>query len=151
MFPEEVSKILAASCQTPFRPCLMDRRVKPFNMLCQFCRAPFDVIARIETLEEDLTFISKKLGLDIEFDGSENDLAVPAQCRALIEPMSDPPELKANPDFDYQTCPQPYKRIVDSFGLLTKDQLDSLYALYRHDFLMFGYDHRPYYHLVRPF
>ena len=97
-----------------YSSCDLDGHWRPFLSKCAYCTAPYTVIARLETLQEDLHFLGEMAG--VKFDsGTASKPSSGGSDRARLY-----------------------------FGQLTRGVVWQLYQLYWVDFQMFGYTHTMY-------
>ena len=88
----------------------------PYWLHCHVCEMEYDVIGKMETLEEDMNFIAETSGL------ASTNISLPwANRRGSGEQGS-----------------------LDYFRKLDLDRTQRLFAIYRLDFEMFGYSVQPY-------
>ena len=93
----------------------------PYWLHCHVCEMEYDVIGKMETLEEDMNFIAETSGL------ASTNISLPwANRRGSGEQGS-----------------------LDYFRQLDLDRTQRLYAIYRLDFEMFGYSVQPYFDIFK--
>ena len=93
----------------------------PYWLHCHVCEMEYDVIGKMETLEEDMNFIAETSGL------ASTNISLPwANRRGSGEQGS-----------------------LDYFRKLDLDRTQRLYAIYRLDFEMFGYSVQPYFDIFK--
>jgi len=91
----------------------------PYWLHCHVCDMEYDIIGKMETLQEDMNFIARASGL------ATTNISLPwANKRSGGE-----------------------KDTLDYFRKLDLDRLERLYHIYRLDFLMFGYSPQAYFRL----
>ena len=90
--------------------CTFDIHWLPFKSRCAYCTVPYNVIGRLENIEEDLHFIGKMAG--VELGKEHRNKNVGGNTHELADKY---------------------------FGLLDKKVVMELFKLYRVDFEMFGY------------
>ena len=94
----------------------------PFWYRCSVCHLGLDMVAKMETLDEDKRYLIKKLGLP------DLDMGKKANVRGGAPTTDVAQELFRN---------------------LTQTQVVKLREIYKPDFVLFGYDIEPYYSLAR--
>ena len=106
-------------------------------MHCNYCDVRYDIIGRIENLENDLKYIALKNNFTSDLTSLKDDLHVHPSGTKRFEK---PPEnvLKKTDEQEKLGKTKKY------FALLNTTQLDSLYSMYQLDFEMFGYSVEPY-------
>ena len=91
----------------------------PYWLHCHVCQLEYDIVGKMETVEEDMKFIMDTTGL------SATNLSLPwANRRGSSNSVS-----------------------LEYFEKLSQTQIDGLYNIYQPDFEMFGYSAKPYYEL----
>lgn len=101
----------------------LDMHWTPITQFCTPCMVPFDIIAKMETLQEDQVYLIKQ-----------------AHLENIIKP-----EWK-NHGKGRQT-----KQLIDGYySQLTRGQIKDLYHIYRYDFELFNYTIDEYMHLAQP-
>ena len=107
-------------------------------MHCDYCEINYDVIGRVETLEEDLKYIA-------DINNFSSDLP------------TDKHKLHVHPSGTKRFSPSPYveksnitdvknkqDKTIKYFSLLSSMQLKRLYNMYELDFELFGYSQHLY-------
>ena len=97
----------------------------PYWLHCHLCQLEYDVIGKMETLREDIQFITERSGL------KEVNVTLPWANRKSSSKGQD------NVSLEY-------------FKQLTRSQVMELYDIFRPDFEMFDYDVTPYLELSTP-
>ena len=93
----------------------------PYWLHCHLCEIEYDVIGKMETINEDIDFITEKSGL------AALNVTLPwANRRASKENLS-----------------------LEYFKQLTQSQVEKLYQIYLPDFQMFGYEADQYFSLLK--
>ena len=95
--------------------CRINRHWQPFIANCKYCTIPYTVIGKMETMEQDLHFISKMAGLDLKL------------AHKFTSSGGSTSELGRK-----------------YFKELSADIVMELYILYQIDFEMFGYSVEPF-------
>ena len=101
---------------------------KAISQKCHHCAIPYNIIGRMETFDEDLSYIILKLGL-------ENILPI-KNVSTLSNTNRDSEQHKANEDKN--------KESLEYFSKLKRSQIEKLYQIYEIDFEMFGYSAKDY-------
>ncbi|XP_046393320.1 carbohydrate sulfotransferase 11-like isoform X2 [Ischnura elegans] len=110
-----------------------DEHWAPYYRFCTPCAVNFSVVAKMETLARDEAYIIEKSGI-----GG----ALGRKAGALD--MSNRPREAVNAAIGART----EDVLPRYFQTLNKEQIDSLYDIYKIDFLMFGYDVSKYYNML---
>ena len=97
----------------------------PYWLHCHLCQLEYDVIGKMETLKEDIDFITERSGL------KEVNVTLPWANRKSSSRDRDSVSL-------------------EYFKQLSRSQVVQLYAIFRPDFEMFGYDVSTYLNLSAP-
>ena len=90
---------------------------------CTLCEIPYDFIGRTETISEDVAHIIAENGLQRYFEDINNESF----------------SQRVNP-----SQKEGFSRAKELFDLLTEEQKEGLYQLYKFDFDMLGYSHTEY-------
>ena len=111
---------------------------KPFNARCLYCEIPYDVIARLETFDEDIKYIILKRNLTSWMNKSgirlhkNKDPELTLPDTANIQKSSEIRKVEKK------------RKIMKYFHELTKQQIDDLYRMYFFDFHLFNYSAKEY-------
>ena len=139
-FPEFIDHVIKTlktkGCdKTPIKIpfCRVNIHWRPQISRCHYCHAPFKVIGKAETFQEDVAYILIKQNLTHLIPLEEASLVF----RETIQNQMSRTEL-------------PTKRALYYFKTISKDQIMELYESYKLDFNLFDYNHLPYLKVGKP-
>ena len=109
----------------------------PQYMHCNYCDIRYDIIGRVENLENDFKYIAMKNNFTSDLVFLNIDLHVhPSGTKRFVKP---PENVSRNSNSN-----EKIEKTKKYFMLLNTSQLDGLYRMYQIDFEMFGYSAEPY-------
>ena len=104
--------------------------MRPFGLKCSYCDINYDFIGRLETWNDDVSYIIRKRGLE---------KVLPLQKACNLKHHS----AKKERDQSTKQMTKAY------FSKLNKKQKEALYHMYRMDFELFNYDPNIYIYELR--
>ena len=131
-FPEFVDHVLKE-----WKSHQCNEHWEPQYMHCDYCDIRYDIIGRVENLENDLKYIAWKNNFTSDLVSLKDDLHVhPSGTMRFGKPSE-----KISKNWNKNEKIEKTKRY---FMLLNTSQLDRLYSMYQIDFEMFGYSAEQY-------
>ena len=107
-----------------YHPC--NEHWEPQYIHCNYCNIRYDIIGRVETLEDDLEYIAEVNNFKFDLYRIKDGLHV-------------------HPTFKRKSgIKEPAEKIKHYFMQLNATQVYKIYHMYRIDFEMFGYSTEPY-------
>ena len=107
-------------------------------MHCDFCEINYDIVGRVETLEEHLKYIAHINNFTSFLPNDESKYHVhPSGMKRFASPEA----LQNNNIANLRIKEE---KITKYFSMLDLKQLDGLYNMYQIDFELFGYSEYPY-------
>ena len=131
-FPEFVDHVL-----NEWKAHQCNEHWEPQYMHCDYCDIRYDIIGRVENLENDLKYIAFKNNFTSSLISLKDDLHMHPSGMKRFEK---PPENISNKRNENEKT----EKTKRYFRLLNSSQLDRLYSMYQIDFEMFGYSAEPY-------
>ena len=111
---------------------------QPQYMHCNYCDIDYDIIGRVETLEDDLKYIAHLNNFTSSLPTEKEKLHVHPSGGKRFSPT--PNEWKNQTKFkDIKD-----NKTMQYFSVLSPKQLKELYTMYQLDFEIFGYSIHPY-------
>ena len=111
---------------------------QPQYMHCDFCEINYDIVGRVETLEEDLKYIAHVNNFTSSLPNNERKFHVhPSGVKRFTATKN----IQENMILDSK---RKEEKTTKYFSMLTFNQLQALYHLYQIDFEIFGYLQHPY-------
>ena len=107
-------------------------------MHCDFCEINYDIVGRVETLEEHLKYIAHINNFTSFLPNDESKYHVHPSG---IKRFTSPKDILNN---NITTLRIKEEKITKYFSMLDLKQLDGLYNMYQIDFELFGYSEYPY-------
>ena len=120
-FPEFVDHVVR-DCK--YHPC--NEHWEPQYIHCNYCDIRYDIIGRVETLEDDLEYIAEVNNFKSDLHRIKDELHVHQTFKR---------EIGINEKTD---------KIKRYFMQLNSTQVNNIYRMYKIDFEMFGYSTEPY-------
>jgi hypothetical protein len=105
---------------------------------CDFCEINYDIVGRVENLEEDLKYIAHINNFTSALPNDERNFHVHPSG---IKRFTSPEGTQQNKLINSQRKDE---KAIKYFSLLTSNQLKGLYNMYQIDFEIFGYSEYPY-------
>ena len=131
-FPEFVDHVVKG-CK--YRAC--NEHWEPQYMHCNYCDIRYDMIGRVENLENDLGYIAVVKNFSSDLDSLRDDLHVhPSGIKRFEKPTES--FMKKNGEKEKINKTKRY------FMQLNNNQVNAIYRMYKIDFEMFGYSTEPY-------
>ena len=107
-----------------YHPC--NEHWEPQYMHCDYCDIRYDIIGRVETIEDDLEYIAEVNNFKSDFYRIKDGIHV-------------------HPTFKRKSgIKEPAEKIKHYFMQLNATQVHNIYHLYKIDFELFGYSTEPY-------
>ena len=132
-FPQFVDHILKE-----WRGHQCNEHWQPQYMHCDFCEINYDIIGRVESLEDDLNYIAHMNNFTTLLPEDRNKFHVHPSGGARFSPA---PDLSKS---DLMKKRKKTEKVIHYFRLLNSSQLNGLYSMYQLDFEIFGYTEKPY-------
>ena len=107
-------------------------------MHCDFCEINYDIIGRVESLEDDLMYIAHRNNFTHLLPEDKNKFHVHPSGGNRFSPA---PDLFKS---DLMKKNRKTEKIIHYFSMLNSSQLKGLYSMYQIDFEIFGYTEEPY-------
>ena len=111
---------------------------QPQYMHCDFCEINYDIIGRVESLEDDLNYIAHMNNFTTLLPEDKNKFHVHPSGGERFSPA---PDLSKS---DLMKRRKKTEKVKHYFKLLNSSQLNGLYNMYQIDFEIFGYTEKPY-------
>ena len=132
-FPQFIDHVLL---EWKYRKC--NEHWKPQYVHCDFCGINYDMIGRVESLEDDLKYIAHVNNFTNLLPENKNKFYVHPSGGDRFSPA---PDLSKN---DLIKKRRKTNKIIYYFSMLNSSQLKGLYSMYQIDFEIFGYTEDPY-------
>jgi hypothetical protein len=105
---------------------------------CDFCEINYDIVGRVETLEEHLKYIAHINNFTSSLPNDESKFHVHPSGEI---PITSPEGILSNNTTNLR---RKEEKTINYFSMLNSKQLDGLYNMYQIDFELFGYSEYPY-------
>lgn len=103
---------------------------QPIHQICNPCLVTYDYITKLETINQDSEYLLEKLD---------------ARSVGSFPVSNDRGKDKSGPPVSNQVAYQKYlEKILQPYKTIEKSTLRKIYQIYKYDFLMFGYDPKPF-------
>jgi len=132
-FPQFVDYILT---EWTYPQC--NEHWQPQYMHCDFCEINYDIIGRVESLEDDLNYVAYMNNFTTLLPKDKNKFHVNPSGGERFSPAPD------NSKTDLMKNRNKTETVIRYFKLLNLSQLNGLYNMYQIDFEIFGYTEKPY-------
>ena len=111
---------------------------QPQYMRCNYCEINYDVVGRVENLEEDIKYIAHINNFTSSLPKNEWHFHVHPSG---IKQFTSPKHIQQNKLMDSK---RKEEKAIKYFSLLTSDQINGLHNMYQIDFEIFGYSEYPF-------
>ena len=111
---------------------------QPQYLHCDFCEINYDIVGRVETMDEDLKYIAHVNNFTSSLPNNDGKFHVhPSGVKRFTSPKN----VQENKLMRVYTKKE---KTIKYFSMLTFNQLQELYRMYQIDFEIFGYSQHPY-------
>ena len=112
---------------------------QPQYMHCDYCEINYDIIGRVETLDEDLRYIAHKNNFTSALEKADKNILHFHRSGSKNFSLSGQDTSNLENDIRHKQ-----NKTIHYFSTLNTNQLVGLYLLYQLDFEIFGYSQHPY-------